>query len=418
MFIHPFVKRRFMFHTLDICQSVAEKLQILNRSDLSTSLKNWEEPSLTSGWLSLSLFYSILNTHFPNQRFDQLAHEYLALALSKTHSNNSVSIFNGTSGLCFTAYICSQNGSRYKKLLAQLDQQLTDEIKNLLQKRDRTMNDYNLLNGISGVLAYLLLRQNDTLLSFYTKQCLSAIVDFIKNKKNVSGHLVPGWLEESSDDGQGKFTLNALNGVSGILSTLAIASMDGLNVEGLQEAILSLAEWLEQKQKNTPIGPMWPAVVSFEEEIGEKKDEPLSFPNIWYFGSSTIVRSLYLAYKALGNNKLKERAEQTFLQTLSSSNKIINPSFGFGKAGLLAMTYRMYQDTKNRNLSLKINELEYELKNTYNPNSLFGFQTTDQVTGRLTDNPGILDGAIGTALTLLLVAEKQELNWDRIFLLR
>lgn len=408
----------FMFHTFDICQSIAEKLRNVNQIGMFSPLKNWQETSVASGWPSLSLFYSVLDAHFPNEKFDQLAHEYLVLSLSKTHPSNSLSILNGTSGLCFTVYMCSQNRSRYQTLLTQLDQRLIEELDGFLQKRDRSMNDYNLLNGISGALAYLLLRQDDPLLLFYAKQCLSSIVNFIQSKKTVSGHFVPGWHEESGANAHGRFALNSLNGVSGLLSTLALASIDGLFVDGLQEAIRSLAEWLKSKQKDSPDGPSWPAAVTFEEEIGEKEEETVHFPNIWFFGSSAIARSLYLAYKAVDDHDLKAYAEDTFLQTLTLPYKDFSPSFGFGKAGLLAMVYRMYQDTKNGCFLQKINELEYELKNAFSPNSLFGFQTRDLFTGQLMDDPGILDGAIGTALTLLLVAEKQDLNWDRLFLLR
>lgn len=405
-----------MFHTIDICQSVAEKLQNLNHEEVS--LKNWKDISLSSGWLSLSLFYSILDTHCPNQKFDELAHKYLALALSKTNPKGSISLFGGTTGLCFTVYMCSQNKSRYQKLLYQLDQQLIEGIKDFLQKQNKSINDYCLLDGICGVLAYLLLRQNEPLLIFYTKECLTSVVSFILNKKIVAGHSVPGWHEESIDNTNGRFVLNSLNGMAGLLSILSLASIEGLTVNGLQEAILSLAEWLKSKQKNTPKGVIWPAVVSFEEEIGEKEIESTHFPNIWYYGPSAIARSLYLAYKALDNYNLKANAEQVFLQTLSYPYKNLSLSFGFGKAGLLAMTHRMHQDTSNRFFLQKINELEYELKNAYSPNSLFGFQSSDMYTGQPIDDPGIMDGAVGIALTLLLLEEKQDVSWDRLFLLR
>jgi hypothetical protein len=268
-----------MFHTFDICQSIAEKLQNLNQMNISSLPKNWGENSFADGWPSLSLYFSILDTHFPNQKFDHLAHEHLTLTLSKSHANNSFSLFNGTSGLCFITHLCSQNGTRYKKLLNHLDQQLIEEIKIFLQKSDRSMSDYNLISGISGVLAYLLLRQDDPSLLFYAKQCLSSIVAFLQTKKSISGYTVASWHEESTDGGNGRFMLNSLNGTSGLLSTLALASLDRLYVEGLQEAILSLAEWINSKQINTSEGPMWPAIVSFEEEVGQKKDEIIRFPN-------------------------------------------------------------------------------------------------------------------------------------------
>lgn len=408
-----------MFHTFDICQSVAEKIQDLNHNDASFFLKNGNETSLKYGWTNLALFYSVLDVHFPNQKYDELAHQYLVQSLSKVHSEHSISLHGGISGLCFTTYMCSRNELRYKTLLTQLDQLMSEKVKMWLQKSDRIMNDYNLFTGISGALAYLLLRQNDPSLLFYAKQSLSALVNFIQNKKNISDHVVPGWHEEFSDQILGRFVLNSFHGVSGILSTLALASIYRVTVDGLQETIAQLAEWLKNKQKNTAEGPVWPVVVSFEQEIGEKEDELNDYPNNWYYGSSAIARSLFLAYQAIGNYELQTWAEKTFFQTLSLSQKSFSPSFGFGKAGLLAMTYRMYQDTKNRSFLQKVNEMEFEIKKAFNPNSQFGFQTREfPAGGYLTDDSSILNGSIGTALTLLMVAEQHDLNWDRLFLLR
>ena len=99
---------------------------------------------------------------------------------------------------------------------------------------------------------------------------------------------------------------------------------------------------------------------------------------------------------------------------------MMGPSFTDGRAGVLAIAYRMAQDTHNPHLWKQVGLLENSLKEFYTPNASFGFQTVQvdsSNTYRWIDNPGLWRGATGIALSLLLAQRREESIWDRIFLL-
>jgi len=95
-------------------------------------------------------------------------------------------------------------------------------------------------------------------------------------------------------------------------------------------------------------------------------------------------------------------------------------SFVNGRAGILASTYRMAEATENPTLWQHVNELEADLSSFYRPESFFGHQMVhDDVSHHYhwVDNPGLLYGVSGIALSLMLVQNREELDWDRAFLL-
>lgn len=424
-----------MFHTFDICERVAEKLKDPDQI-LDIIVKNearysdaWFEVSLGYGWSSLALFYSVLSRFFPNEKYDHIAHTYLKLSISKLQSLDSfpISLFQGISGICFAAYFCSRSEERYEQLMIQLDDFLMKKLDEhfVLLETQPFPHGYSLAQGISGVLAYLSLKQNNPMLLQAAKKCLSILVQLMSRQTVVLGCSMPGWYEPESflifpQDKEkypnGKFTIGMLYGISGILSALSIAASEGIWVEGLRETISSLAQWLKTKKKDSPCGPIWPDTVSFEEEMGEGENYPLSPRDAWEGGIPSIARSLYLASKALNQESLKVFAEDVFLQIFSKNGRDWNlkgSSFMLGKAGLLAMAYWMSQDTRNPLLFKKVSDLECDLKRSFNPLLPFGFQTPD---GR--NEPGIMEGSAGIVLSLLLAQGREESRWDRMFLLR
>ena len=182
-----------MFHTFDICERIAEKLSASDKiadafRSNPVSAEQWSERSLANGWPSLALLYSVLDIHFPHKNYDHIAHNYLKRCTTDLQGSGTFSLLHGLAGLCITTYFCSKEGDRYRHLLTQLDKLLVDKLElylNLPEKESYPFHVYNRMHGISGVLAYLSLRQNDSVLQFYAKRCLSHLVAFI-NRKSLS----------------------------------------------------------------------------------------------------------------------------------------------------------------------------------------------------------------------------------------
>lgn len=424
-----------MFHTIDICERVAEKLSqpdyvlsFIKKRDGSIK-EEFSELSLAHGWPGLALFYSVLNHSFPHAQYDLLAHTYLELSVSKlsTLPFLPISLLVGVAGICFAVHLSSKEEERYSKLRAQLDNILIDKLDEhlLLMEQDVTPNSYTLAHGITGVLAYLLFRRSDSRFLHYTQKCVAKLVELMNREITFLDQQLSGWYEPNeylwSDEARelypnGKFTLGMLAGVSGILSTLSVAAFEGIRVQQLDDTISKLVKWLQTKQKELADGSMWPGVVSFEEEVGMSENHSSRTQKKWEEETPFVVRSLYLASRALNQQTLAKYAEDSFSKYLSAQEKRkenSDPSFIKGKAGTLAVAYRMSQDTRSPLFFKQVKSLEHDLTNSFDPSHPFGFPFADERKGA-----GILEGAAGIVLSLLLVQGREDVKWDRMFFLK
>lgn len=442
-----------MYHTFDICQAIADKLRspeyVCTRMQENVQRGNfmaeeWTQLSLAEGLPGIASFYGVMDQFFPNQGWDQVAYTYLKLTIHKTEERgiSHTSLFAGLTGMCFAAYLCSKQGYRYPHLLSKLENLLFREIETSLlcqannfldQDQDAPPHFYNLTNGLSGVLAYLLVRKEQAACHRLASDCLSRLILLLKRKRCVKGYEVPGWYvspeeqlvpEAQAQYPNGSFILSMSYGMTGCLSVLALAALEGIVVPGQYELIQEMATWLKSKQRQASSGPYWHHSVSFEDEISNQQNSTELTRDAWSYGNPTVSRSLYLAAKATRDFSLMKFAEDSFLSIFSKTWQewnLMGPTFFWGRAGLLALTYHMAQDTGHPVLLKQIDYLENDLKRFYHPSHVFGFQTihvAEQEDYHWIDHPGLLNGAIGIALALLLVHSQEEIMWPRIFLIK
>ena len=229
--------------------------------------------------------------------------------------------------------------------------------------------------------------------------------------------------EEREKYPKGKHPIGLFYGILSVLSILSIVACDGIYIEGLQESIVSLSKWVLKKEKNTIYGSHWHHTISFEEEIGEREDLIDISRDALCCGLPVVARSLYLASCALQDGNLKNIAKEKYLHFFSKPEKewnLMGPSFSAGRAGVLALTSHMFYDMDLPIIQDKLQYLKNDLKRFYSPHHPFGFQTVNVTPFdeyQWIDDPGLLDGAVGMALSLLLTENKNNDLWTRIFLI-
>lgn len=438
-----------MYHSIDICQDIAEKLRspsiVYEKVQLEISRgtfpnSQWPDLALASGLPGIACFYATMDHLFPDQRWDQSAHEYFKLTASRCESEgfSSYSLFYGLCGLCFAVFLGSKQGSRYQKLLKKLDGALTQEIEKLLsyfnsESTEYAPYHYNLMHGLSGIIAYLLLRKEDGYLQKLLRDCVEALIKIMRSTKNVGDKAVPAWFVAPQEDQfysnehfpQGGFLLSTSTGIIGSLSALSLALWHGIRSPQIEHTIKEIATWLRQRQIKTEEGCFWPYIWPFEAESEGQLPKETENHSSWSFGISSVANSLYLAGRATQDKALMAFAEQSFLSLFAKQNGELNamdPTFSTGKAGLLATTYQMAKMTNSGTLMQQASRLEQDLRGLYNPSHPFGFQMTHYTPSGTTNHlndPGLLDGASGIALALLLVdGRANDIPWDRAFLLR
>jgi hypothetical protein len=242
---------------------------------------------------------------------------------------------------------------------------------------------------------------------------------------------LPGWYtaveyqiaeEEKIKYPDGSYILGMSFGITGVLSALSLSAIAGIQLPGLLDTISRIGNWLKERNQPDSCGINWPHTQSLNLSMHSNANGEIS-RDTWWYGIPGVTRALYLAATATKDKTLKIFAEKTFLSVFTKTIKdwnLMGPSFVHGRSGLLAITYRMAQDTQNPFLWKKINILEDDLKGFYKSDSPFGFRMVSVDSSDVyhwVDHPGLFRGAIGIALSLLLVQRRGELLWDRAFLL-
>lgn len=431
-----------MYNTIDICQDIAEKLKNFSstdpyKQDMGTS---WPNFTLTSGTPGIVCFFAAIDYIFPHQGWDDAAHQYLKeaidsidVAISEGHS-----LFGGLTGICFAAYLCSKRGSRYQKLLSKLDSLLIQEVEkdiHFLQKEDIKNQKpippyrYNLMFGLTGIIAYLILRKEDLRLLKLAKDCIQTLISILLSQKQIHNKTVPGWYvapedirEESEKERNpnGRFILTLPYGVTGCLSVLSLAAWEGIDTPKLFDTIKLLSSWVNQKKVISSSALNWPYALSFESEIGEQQNPDFNL-KAWCYGIPAAASSLCLASRVTRDKVIRNSAEEALNKLFSQpmeQDHSSDPSLVYGKAGLLAVTYRMAKLLDSGPLMKTASQLEQEVKSLYSPSHPFGFQYYDSYNQKKWNEPGLLYGASGVGLALLLASGRiDDVLWDRALLI-
>jgi lantibiotic biosynthesis protein len=447
-----------MYHTINICQHVAQKLSNPNfiRETIDHSIKNnqfydttWNEKSLMHGFPGIAAFFAMMDEAFPNEKWDVAAHSYLKLATEAFESKgySSASLYTGLTGLCAGAFLCSKQGTRYKKLNDKLDRILIQEIQHFLYKQlIPSLEDekvfispkiYNLADGISGFLVYAAMRKDNSHLHSLASDCIRKMYFILKDKKLALNHSslseqnVPGWyisnehcLDEEKDLYlQGCYSLSLPFGITGFLNAVSLAALEGFCPKEGYELINQVSHWLMSKKGDYMHGYFWPHTIALEADLDNQSNSPVLNRDAWCYGIPAITRSLYLAAKATKNNSLLDFSEKMFNSMWLKEEKewnLIGTSFSYGRAGHLAIATQMNKDTNNPTLHKKLDDLENGLKKFYDPNHPFGFQSvnfSEEGDYIWVNDPGLMNGSAGIAITLLHLHKPIDPMFNRLFMI-
>lgn len=403
---------------------------------------HWSPPSIGQGNAGLCLLWAYLDQCFPEQRWDITGKTHLEIAAraAELSSGLGTGLFSGMSGLAFAGWQLSRGGARYQRFLLSLDDAISsDAIALAMRVRDGdyvSMNDFDVISGLSGIGAYLLSRHEEGV----TGAALTAVVDALISLV-TRNDVLPAWHTPAhllfDDTARKNYPLGNLNcglahGIPGVLAFLSLFRLTGLSFEHLDEAIVTAATWLYTHRLDDEWGTNWPSAVALQSlqsiEVEGKmvlaevdvKDAP-GGPSrtAWCYGGPGIARALWLAGRALQRDDFKHLAvdaiEAVFRRPVAV-RMIDSPTFCHGVAGLLAITMRFANETGSSRFRDECHKLTEQILSRFQPDSLLGFRNLEYG-GNQTDQPGFLEGAAGVAIVLLSAATGIEPGWDRVFLL-
>lgn len=440
---------------LTIANKIADTSRVLQEIEYAIRLQKYHQESfypysLTYGFAGTACFFSTLNTMYPSQGWDNAAHEHLSLAVNDymLNGNSSPSLFNGFTGLCYAIALCGEENDSYQCLKRKTDKLFEKEISNQIYQLEVRLststsvpnihvNDYNLANGLSGILAFLLLRKEDETLNFLIPRVTSLLSSMVLHQREVTykGNTlrVPLWFssthlqlnpEDSHTYPNGSYIHSLPFGSMGLLSALSLARLEGFCSTEIKDAINELSESLLTFFKKLHSKNSFPTQITLEQSLDEIITDTTLERNTWCHGIPPLSHSLFLASKALDNKNLRCVSLNLLKGMLNRDMKewnLLATSYSYGRAGLLNILDSLAKETDDAVLIKSRDLLASDLCRFFHLDHPFGFQSVsfnEQGDCYWVDSPTLLDGAAGIALSLQSLLNPLPLKWNRAFLIQ
>ncbi|MEU0871924.1 lanthionine synthetase C family protein [Nocardia brasiliensis] len=382
-----------------------------------------DRPGLLRDGASGAAGCAVLLSRFDGGEWDRAAHRCLTLAVRELeHADvRRPGMFDGLTGLAFGALLMSRDGTRYQRLLAELDRGIVRDATSRAAvlahaRHGLPFESFDLVSGITGTGAYLL-RRNACLAAL--RAALTGLVAVCRWETDLPNWHTPAWSIAPRTPMAESFPGGVLNcglahGVPGPLALLSLAELSGVSVAGQREAIAVVGHWLAAHRADDAHGPNWPTGIPLPgtTAVGTRPR------NAWCYGGPGVARALWLAGNAIDDGQLRSLAVETMVAASSrfAATAETDPALGLchGVAGLLQITLRFAHDTGDSRFGRAAVELTDRLLAGYDPAHRFGFRCARELPA---DRPGLLDGAAGIALALLAASTGEAPDWDRMLLL-
>ncbi|MGL5899486.1 MAG: lanthionine synthetase C family protein [Lactobacillaceae bacterium] len=427
---------------IELCLQIANKLKKPNFVKSTVSMENnisilggtpWEDTTLTAGYPALVVLFSELDKWFPNQRWEDTAHEYLLTLQTSMMENGfyqEISIFSGLTGIAHAVRSASKDGVRYINFLRKIDEMIIQLMNNqMLQLSGKSEGiepfKLDVISGIVGAGRYLMkcpLKESKDVI----EKSIS-ILNGISSSILVEGNEVEGWyvpvnnLFTQSDKFEfpkGAYNLGIAHGVSGFISYLSLLKLDKHPIESA--SLYNMTEWLINRGEDRDYGLCWASILGIEEYTEPQINSRNTTRDAWCYGSAGIGRAVYLAGKALNNTNYIKKSKDIFENIFRRGNKkwgLEGPSFCHGYAGLMHIVSQMFQDTKDTFYKNFMYEIREYVMNFYSNENIFGFM--DEEGSNKINKIGLIDGVSGILLSLLSTCDKKrdKYNWDLPFMI-
>ncbi|MDH6709206.1 hypothetical protein P3T27_005952 [Kitasatospora sp. MAA19] len=278
--------------------------------------------------------------------------------------------------------------------------------------------EFDTIRGLAGLGAVLLCLAPD---GDAIRRVLGYLVRLTEDVKH-NGELLPGWWTASGPSGKpderfpgGHANTGVAHGIAGPLALLALALRHGVEVNGQREAIGTILAWLERWRDHHT----WPYWVTPAHLTGPtRRPMPPQRPS-WCYGTAGVTRAQQLAALAIDDPRLRHDAETALATALVDPKALAattDLSACHGYAGLAHIAHRAATDASPRDAARLRSAADLLLDTIHPPHT-----DPDEQARRLltTAGPAFLEGAAGTALTLLApaIGTTPATRWDACLLI-
>jgi lantibiotic biosynthesis protein len=398
----------------------------------------WRAWAVGHGEAGLALFYGCLDASRPGTGWDRVGHAYLARAAAAVEAlpDPPAGLFAGLAGLGLAAGALAGGRDRYRRLLAAIDAALVPRALALAGRvagaSELPTSAFDTVSGLAGIGAYLLGRRDRP----GPARALAAVLGAAAACCTVDGDR-PRWAtpprlldpELARRHPGGTANCGLAHGIPGPLALLCLAELEGAGVAGAPAAIEAAAAWLAAARHDDRWGPNWPAAVPLGQATLPRPAVVLDRPGpgaapgrpargAWCYGSPGVAAALWLAGRALDRRGWRELATDALLAVGTRPPDrlgVAGPGLCHGLAGPARVAARVAADSGHPGVAAVAGQLTRRLLDAFDPAAPLGFRAVE-AGGRLTDQPGLLDGPAGAAVALLAAADRGGTACDRLLL--
>jgi hypothetical protein len=275
----------------------------------------------------------------------------------------TTNLFRGAPAVAYALH--NAGHPAYRGALDKLDHAIGTLIRRRIDEARRRIDEgqaaqareYDLINGLTGLGAYLLHRHPDNGL---LREILAYLVR-LTQPVQVRGETLPGWWATGSPDQRpsprwdgGHAGFGMAHGISGPLALLSAAMRRGTIVNGHADAIGTICAWLDRWRHGHGRQAWWPEVIDRAElRTGAV---PLTGPHrpSWCYGIPGVARAQQLAALAVGDPARARLAVQALIECLTDDRQLAHlteAGLCHGWAGLVHTARRAATDANSSELA-------------------------------------------------------------------
>lgn len=377
----------------------------------------WRDQSLSKGAAGVVVLHDVLarDTAHPSN----VANAWLAQATrEELTAGPGAGLWFGAPAAAFTSQVTRIPSEVTHAALDEAVRQVTRRKVHAAHERmdDRqrpSQYEFDVTRGLAGIGAYLLPDTHHLDLLQEVLECLVRLTEPV-DADDPGGRDVPGWWvtdqPRSVDDTQfahGHAGFGMAHGCTGVLALLSTCLRRGVVVPGQADAIRRIRAWLDLWHQRDSNGSWWPERITLSELEASTPRQAGPLRPSWCYGTPGIARALQLAAIALREPHRQREAANALTCCVTDPvqlARLTDTNLCHGWAGLLATVQRAAADAAMPSLSRTVPYLAERFMT-----QLEGLQPRTE--------PGLIDGAAGTALVLHELATTIHPGWAACLLI-
>lgn len=424
-----------------IVKNIAHKLENyeeISKVQMIDDRMVWNKLTLSHGLPGICMLFGKLMDCDAGEsdHWEAVGRQYMGYIVEEINHNGitDMSLYSGLSGVGMAAACLSKDFVDYTNLLTVINKTLSNWIQEVVKtvnfKNGTHSMVYDVIAGMTGVLSYLSLFQNDAVCREGLENGLDMLIGMTKDIQ-IRGVDVPGWYISSQNQftqteslyyPKGNFNTGMAHGIAGPLALMSEMAMNGVVRPGQMEAIRKMSDFLVNYKIKYKDREIWNGQIDFDEvKEGRPKEEKVFHRDAWCYGTPGICYALIRAALVCQDKALLSFCIDNLRLAMADVEGVDSPTICHGWSGIyqildaveILLNESYFKEEKEQ---LKNNILKY-----YDKSIRYGFPDFEYDGQRKQVLPydicGFLSGAAGVALSLYAVEKSQKNIWRKALLL-